>query len=80
MAEVSEFTDRTHTLAYTLRPNERHLLPSIRELLGKMVIYKNRDGARVTGVLGSLSEQQSGRVTELTLAITGTDWREYDAD
>ena len=45
-----------------------------------MVIYKNRDGARVTGVLGSLSEQQSGRVTELTLAITETDWREYDAD
>lgn len=80
VAEVSEFTDRTHTLAYTLRPNERHLLPSIRALLGKIVIYKNRDGARVTGVLGSLSEQQSGQITELTLAITETDWREYDAD
>ena len=80
VAEVSEFTDRTHTLAYTLRPNERHLLPSIRALLGKTVIYKNRDGARVIGVLGSLSEQQSGRATELTLAITETDWREYDAD
>ena len=80
VAEVSEFTDRAHTLAYTLRPNERHLLVSIRALLGKMVIYKNRDGARVIGVLGSLSEQQSGWLTELTLAITETDWREYDAD
>lgn len=78
VAEVSPFVDRTHTYEYTLRREERALLPALRALLGQMVIYKNRAGTRVIGILASLSEQDDGRLIELSFAITETDWREYD--
>ncbi len=77
VAEVAEFTDRVHTLDYTLRREERALLPRLRELVGRTVIYKDRRGARVIGLLQSLGEECDGAI-DLTLSIVETDWRESD--
>ena len=75
VAEVSPWEERLHLLSYSLLPGEEAAAEQLRALVGRTVLYKDSVGARVIGVLASLSETRETGI-DLTLTLSETDWRE----
>lgn len=70
VAYTNGMEDASHDLAFTVKPQ---IAQQLRELVGQTVVYKDRWGSVVVGVLESIRVLQD-RMCNVEFSITETDY------